>query len=92
MNVSLDLSNERANYIAKYLRDNIPYMLWQFFFDSFREHSIDELFYQELLKDEKAFDIEDKYFDPDSDPGDFYKRIICFKYNGNKIMTVFNAK
>lgn len=31
LNVSLDLSNERANYIAKYLRDNIPYMLWQFF-------------------------------------------------------------
>jgi hypothetical protein len=92
LNVSLDLSNERANYIAKYLRDNIPYKLWQFFFDSFREHSIDELFYQELLKDEKAFSIEDKYFDPDSVTGDFYKRIICFKYNGNKIMTVFNAK
>ena len=72
LDVSLDLSNEKANHISKYVNDNIPFKLWQFFYASINESSIDESFYQELMKDEKTFDIEDKYFDPDSINGDFY--------------------
>lgn len=92
--ISLKLDFNQGNKIDNYIENNLPFILWKYFYtpskNTVQNQSFDDIFYNELLDMENIFNINESYQEA-SESINFKTRIISFLYNGNSITTIFNA-
>ncbi len=92
--VSLQLDFEKGNKLDNYIENQLPSILWKYFYVSPinipQDQSFDDTFFKELSNMKNVFNISESYQEPDKSIN-FKAKIISFLYNGNNITTIFNA-